>query len=92
MKSVSSGDFFLGGGFMKFFEVIHLLTQEIQIVSEMIRDDVGDPSKTNLAIFDVTAAAKSNTYTREFEEFAPKKVNLKLFTWKIRLYEPIQIQ
>ena len=75
------GIFFLGGGVSWTpFEVIYLLTQEIQIVPEMMTADVRAPPKTNQAIFEVTWSAKSNIYTLDYEEFAPKKVNLKLFS------------
>ena len=42
--------------------------------------DVSDLSKTNQAIFEVIELLKSNIYALDFEEFAQKKVNFKLFT------------
>ena len=65
---------------MDFFWGIYLLTQEIQIVPEMMRVGVWDLSKTNPAIFEVTESPKSYIYTHDFEEFTPKKVNFKIFT------------
>ena len=79
--------FFRGGGSWTPSEVIYLLTQEIQIVPEMMTADVRDPPKTNQAIFEMTWSAKSNIYTLDYEEFIStgagrykpaKKENIKL--------------
>ena len=71
--------------------MIYLLTQEIQIAPGMMKADVWDFSKTNPVIFEVNQSPKSNIYAHDDEDIAPKKMNLKLFTEKIKLYEPIQI-
>ena len=54
-----------------------------------MRADIGDLSKSNQAIFEVTESPKSNIPTYNVKEFAKKRDKFLAFIQKIRLYEPV---